>query len=558
MKKIIYQKRYAISGWLGIIIMFSFILWYFVSTETPNNNFSQKEKVWQTIEIKTAKDFASIKIPAKVKSNKFAIIVPRRIGIIQDLLVDIGDEISKGQIIGSMLPEGVEGQSSATIAEASAKLQKARAEISNAKDVAVDSISVATKQWRETNLKSKTQDTLNQETQKQLTEKKYEAVLIATQAWENTKLLLFGTGNNSGSNSIQGNFANVTQKNSVKNLADEIQRMEESEAWNDPEKILEHLSHLEKFLTQTEILYKNAQEGRNLTASKIRNNITTIQNQQIKISQIKQALLVLEEKNKYLTSIQAEKEAEIDRSKEVLSLIQSQQNLTTTQAEKNFQVALANYNIALIKTGHQRITSPFEGVITARMVEVGQAVTPNTILFYLEGANTTRSQESLFEIHFNLPESWRNKVSVGDSVLLKSIEGESFEGQVFRLSSQINLDVNSVLATAIVIDESFSESNDSSIDSNDKNPVIITLQHGQSLFVYITDSNNSIFTVPTSALKKRRNNYFLWKMENKNPVQITVEIVAEDGEFSQIFSRNLTENDFIISNPSVSLFKKSE
>ena len=86
----------------------------------------------------------------------------------------------------------------------------------------------------------------------------------------------------------------------------------------------------------------------------------------------------------------------------------------------------------------------------------------------------------------------------------------------------------------------------------------INFAHGQSLFVYVAATDSQVFTVPTLALKKRSNNYFLWKLEGEDPVQIQVEVVAEDGEFSQIFSRELNSGDPIISNPSVSLFKKSE
>jgi len=553
MKKTMYQKRYLILGLLGVIAITGLGSWYLNLKTVSNNNFSKKEEVWQIVKIKTAQDFASIKLPAKVKSNQFAIISPRRTGIIQDLLVDIGDEIEKGQTIGSMLPEGVEGQGSAAIAEASARLQKAKAELANTKGVAVDAVSVATKQWKETSLQSKTQETLDQETQKQLAEKKSEAVLVATQAWENTKLALFGTGSNFSSRDIRGNFSNSNQKNQVKNLANEIQQMEESGRWNNPDKIVEHLSHLENFLVQAETLYKNARGGSVITDSEISHNLNTIQSQQLRLSQVKQAILVLEEKSIHFSSVQAEKEAGSDRSKEVLDLVQSQQNLTTTQAEKNVEVALAGYNAALVKAGHQFITSPFGGVITARMAEVGQAVTTNTPLFYLEGADTARSQESLYEIHFGLPESLKKKVSIGDLVTLKSMEGESFTGQVFRLSNQINLETNSIMATAIVFEPS---SKETSLMEETKPSE--ELQHGQSLFVYVNTAESHIFTVPTLALKKRSNNYFLWTMADKQPLQIQVEVAAEDGEFSQVFSRDLKAGDSIISNPSVSLFKKSE
>lgn len=549
-------------------------IWKSQTAKPGAHRLAKTEKTWQTVQIQTAKDFASIKLPAKVKSNEFAIISPRRAGIIQDLLVDIGDEVVKGQIIGSMLPEGVEGQSSAAINEARARLQKARAELSQAKGVAVEAVSVATKQWRETNLKSQTQTTLDQQTQSQLLEKKAEGLLVATQAWENTKLVLFGAGNDQQSNRrIRGSFSNTHLKNQVENQANEIQQMERSGQWDTPESALEHLNHLERFLTQAESLYKNVQATSQLSESTIVSNFGIIQAQQLRVSQTKQAILALEEKSQQFSGVQAERVAGEERSREALDLVQSQQSLSVTQGEKNVEVALANYNAALVKAGHQTLTSPFGGVITARMVEVGQAVTVNTPLFYLEGAQTARSQEALSEIHFSLPESWKNKVLVGDTVEIKSIEGESFEGKIFRLSEQISLDTNSLTATAIAFQKTYedialkSEPNEADtaetpVGEKPKMEVkeIMTpmnFEHGQSVFVYVTAADSNIFTVPTLALKKRSNTYFLWKMEKGNPIQLQVEVIAEDGEFSQVFSQELKTEDLIISNPSVSLFKKS-
>jgi multidrug efflux pump subunit AcrA (membrane-fusion protein) len=541
MKNIISKKTFEFICWAAALIVFGVAVWYFYPAGKTNPTFARAERSWNTVTIKTAPDFSSIKIPAKVKSNSFAVISPRRAGIIQDLIVDVGDQVYKGQTIGSMLPEGVEGQSSAAINEASARLQKARAELANSKGVAVDSVSVATKQWRETNLQSQTQTSLQLETQKQLNEKKIEALLVATQTWENTKLVLFGAGNNNQSNrKVRGSFSDTILQNAVENKADEIQQMESSGAWNNPAKAVEHLSHLEGFFAQAESLYKNAQPTSVLSESTITANIGTIQAQQVRVSQIKQSILSLEEKNKQFVGVQAERVAGEERSREVLDLVQSQQNLTTTQAEKNVEVALAGYNAALVKSGHQSITSPFSGIVSARMVEVGQAVTMTQALFYLEGAQTARSQESLFEIHFDLPESWNNKIAVGAPVVLKTMEGESFEGKIFRLSPQINLNSNSLIATAIISDD------------------LVELSHGQSLFVYVTASDSNIFTIPTLALKKRINAYYLWKMNEETPVQVQVEVIAEDGEFSQVFSRELKTDDSIISNPSVSLFKKSE
>lgn len=556
MKTLLNQKPLLVAITVLVVIGLSGALIWNSQTAKPGaHRLAKTKKTWQTVEAQRAKDFASIKLPAKAKSNQFAVISPRRTGIIQDLLVDIGDEVLKGQTIGSMLPEGVEGQSSAAINEASARLQKARAELAQAKGVATDAVSVATKQWRETNLQAQTQTTLDQQTQVQLAEKKSEGLLVATQAWENTKLVLFGAGNDRQSNRrIRGNFSDTILKNQVENKADEIQQMEDSGQWDNPESASEHLNHLESFLNQAESLYKNAQPSSQLGESTIVSNLGTIQAQQLRVSQTKQAILALEEKSQQFSGVQAERVAGEERSREVLDLVQSQQNLSITQAEKNAEVALANYNAALVKSGHQSITSPFSGIITARMAEVGQSVTVSTPLFYLEGAQTARSQEALSEVHFSLPESWKNKVLVGDMITIKSLEGESFEGRIFRLSGQISLDTNSLAATATA----FKTTQETTTDQAELEVVTpINFTHGQSLFVYVTATDSQVFTVPNLALKKRSNQYFLWKMEDGSPQQIQVEVVAEDGEFSQVFSQELNAGDSIISNPSVTLFNKS-
>ena len=526
--------------------------------------FSKPEKNWQMLEVRKAQDFSSIKVPGKVKSNQFAIISPRRTGIIQDLLVDIGDDVYKGQTIGSMLPEGVEGQGSAAISTAAAQLAKARAELNQARGVAIGGVSVASQQWRESHLQLQTKSALEENRVRQLAEKKSEAFIIATQTWENVKLVLFGPQGIESNRGVIGNFNSSLVENKVKNMAYEIYAMESSDTWATDERIVEHLSHLESFLSFAEKLYKKGIPTVSNPIQQIASNQKLIQSSQLQVSRIKQQILALEEKGNQSSSLEAEKGVAVDKSREILDLVQSQQNLSITKAEQNVDVAYANYNAALVKAGHQSLTSPYGGTITARMVEVGQAVTPNTALFYLEGAETARSQESLSEIHFGLPSSWKDKASVGDLVTIRTMDGTSIEGSIFRLSKQISLRTHSIMGTAIAFETRY-ESIDADDNSDGKkvlgllekgdNTVSVNLTHGQDVFLSISDSESDIFTVPSLALKKRSSTYYLWKMEGGTPRQLQVEILAEDGEFSQVFSRILKEGDLIIGNPSVSLFK---
>ncbi len=558
------KRQILIFSLILILLIGGWIIWKSMASKISSIKPISREKIWITTNPQIAKDFSSIKLTGKVKSNKFAIVAPRRMGIIQDLLVDIGDTISKGQTIGYLFPEGVEGQGSAAIGSAGAQLAKARAELAQARGVAINSVSVATKQWRESQVQLQTRSNLDEDSIRQLSEKKGEASILATNVWENAKTILFGPQGVESNRGVVGNFNSALLQNKVRNSGYEIYQMENSGSWATQDKIIEHLVHLESFLSDAEKLYKKAIPSANNSIQKITANQKSIQASQIQVSQIKQQILGLEEKNNQSSSVEIEKEVAVEKSNEILDLVQSQQGLSVTKAEQNVDVAYANYNAALIKAGHQKIIAPFGGTVSARMVEVGQAVTPNTVLFYMEDVETNRAGTENYEVHISIPESWTGKVSVGDSVGIKrSGTGEILEGRIFRLSDQINLRTGMMMATVAVIPpiiEIFEKDQEENKDEETIDEILleqkeINLIHGQTVFVYLEDQEASLFSVPTLSLKKRGIDYFLWKMNNKNPVKLQVEVVAEDGEFSQIFTKELTVEDSIITNPSVSLFR---
>ncbi|HEY5714490.1 MAG TPA: hypothetical protein VIT68_04015, partial [Candidatus Gracilibacteria bacterium] len=404
MKKLLYRKRYTTLSLLGILLLVGFGVWYNASVDTPAKAFMKKEPTWQTTNPVVAQDFASIKLTGKVKSNGFAIVAPRRVGIIQDLLVDIGDSVRKGETLGYLFPDGVEGQSSSSIAQASTQLAKARAELVNAQGVALDAVNFAQQGLRETQTKLSNLKDTSDASRNQLQQKHQEARTVATQVFENLKRLLFGSTNLNNSNrSILGDFSNRIQETKVENSVTEIERMEAA-GLNGQEDIYDHLSHVTELLKEAEILYKSAKESRGSSMELIEKNLKAIQSDQIRVLKAQESLddVILQVRELAST---------LDKSQESLNLVKSQQNLSITNLENAVEVALANYNAALVKAGHQRIVAPFDGVISGRMVEVGQGVTPNTVLFHMEGVPTARADQSLFEVHFAIPESWVGKVS---------------------------------------------------------------------------------------------------------------------------------------------------
>ncbi|PIR49282.1 hypothetical protein COU79_05605, partial [Candidatus Peregrinibacteria bacterium CG10_big_fil_rev_8_21_14_0_10_54_7] len=84
-----------------------------------------------------------------VLSHETANIYSRRDGIVEDVLVDIGDKVRKDQVVALLLPQGVEGQSAAMIGEKNAMKSQAEAEFRKAQVVADETLISARQEIQE-------------------------------------------------------------------------------------------------------------------------------------------------------------------------------------------------------------------------------------------------------------------------------------------------------------------------------------------------------------------------------------------------------------------------
>lgn len=103
------------------------------------------ESKYKTTTVKE-KESSDLLLPGKVLSHESATIYPRRGGIVKDIYLDIGDPVREGQVIGVLLPQGVEGESAALIAEKAARARQAKANYLNTKKIAEVAIENAERQ----------------------------------------------------------------------------------------------------------------------------------------------------------------------------------------------------------------------------------------------------------------------------------------------------------------------------------------------------------------------------------------------------------------------------
>ena len=102
-------------------------------------------ELYKTITVEQKKN-SDLILSGKVLSHESATVYPRRSGIVKDIYLDIGDPVREGQVIGVLLPQGVEGQSAALIAEKQARANQARANYSNSQKIAQVAIGNAERQ----------------------------------------------------------------------------------------------------------------------------------------------------------------------------------------------------------------------------------------------------------------------------------------------------------------------------------------------------------------------------------------------------------------------------
>lgn len=593
--------------------------------ESETNRANKPTKTWQTEVVRPATDFSTQKLVGKVVSHQKAMIHPRRAGQIQDVYVEIGDTVQAGQVVASMLPEGVAGQDQSLIAQAQAEIDQAEATLRTAQAVKEDTVAVslqswrqaqvdldtaqtnlqtaqntqadkvalAVKDWRQAQVSSDRTEVGNEESERQLLAEKAEAAVIAAQVWENLRLLLFGTDNNRiGSRSVQGTFNNRIQETKVKNLADEIERMSNSDTWLSEENIIEHLDHLSNFLSEVEILYRTAKPYGTLSEGELEQNLKTLQSEQLRLTQIEQSILQLEEKLRtadtgtdqsdinteqaqqriaVVESEQAEKIASaentvtaktvaLEQAEENLDLVESAQDERIIQAQTRLQVARARYNTIVNQYGQNQVIATFSGVISERFVDPGQFVNANMPLFSLENANTALGYEDAYEIHVTVPESWWGKIAVNDRLRVDfPYTTGSWIARVNRVSGKVDPKLGGFAITLVLypneqVEEVESGSNNLSFvpEIHDVYP---NLTDGMSAYIYLSETETTVWSVPTQSLKRRGNQFFLWTIDSDNrPIQHSVKVVAEDGEYSQILDSFMPENAQVITNPSVNLF----
>ncbi len=159
-------------------------------------------------------------------------------------------------------------------------------------------------------------------------------------------------------------------------------------------------------------------------------------------AQLRQSQATLDQRraNFEITRITYERQKKL-LSEKVTSQQEFDQNQANfRQAEADVKAAEANVQNLVVQQGFQRITAPFDGIITERNLDVGALITAGG------GASTTAltlfrlAQTDVLRVYISVPQAYANGVQTGTEVSITAPQfpKEPFKGKVTRTADALD------------------------------------------------------------------------------------------------------------------------
>ncbi|MGD8426040.1 MAG: efflux RND transporter periplasmic adaptor subunit [Balneolaceae bacterium] len=155
-------------------------------------------------------------------------------------------------------------------------------------------------------------------------------------------------------------------------------------------------------------------------------------------------------------SLEAEKaKATMDRLNNELKRKEElyKKNLVSAQEFENakyeYQAQKSAYELAQLQVKYSQIKAPIEGVISDRLIKVGNMIKANQEVFKITDF------DPLLAV-LNIPEHEMDKLKKGQKTLIQvdAVQGRTFEGRVLRMSPTVNPETGTFEVTVSIKDES--------------------------------------------------------------------------------------------------------
>jgi len=574
-------RRKRIAAPLGFFIVVVLLLLLVPRTSDQDASGIKAEAsltevpVYTTISPEMVNSASSVVLLGTVLSNETANIYPRRDGIVEDIFVDIGDEVSKNQVVALLLPKGVEGQSAAMISEKQARRSLAVSNLATAENVAEEMI-IGTRQKIsdkevELQIAHNEQSALLrkfEEAESQVFQMQEQTFSAIQNVYQLVEWMLLGSNSRAGATTRNDDIlrnlgiqdaSNASRYHVVDifNTVSEKQHEYSSAPAYKQVLLIEPLilSALDLVSSTTTLLQATPSESNgngydHLTHAHLSDRLNKLVTSQDMLYKTKEKLEDAKNTFSTLTSSEPELflayrsgdtsdskgnkvlmlEEAIKSSYNALGLTKANQDQIVERQRSQVQIANSMLQLEYANSGHQEIRSPFAGIVSKRFLDVGQIVMPSQPAYELTGVPTTLALKAKAEVRFGLPENLISSVDVGDTIdfLLQSDDTTTYSAVVTRKSPQIDLQTHTVTVQAKIPDD-------------------LSLPHQSSVRIRLSDEKNPVFRVPSSTVKRDGDSNFVWilDLDSQSPKKQNVSVTAEDGEFAEI-TGNVTSGSLLI------------
>ncbi len=213
----------------------------------------------------------------------------------------------------------------------------------------------------------------------------------------------------------------------------------------------------------------------------------------------------------------------------------AQADVAAARAEMNAQQATLKNN--LTNLGYSKITSPVDGTVISRAVDVGQTVAAsfNTPTLFEVAQDLTKMQ-----IETSVSEADIGKIKVGQRAeyTLDGYQDKKFEGTVTQVRLASTTTNNVVTYTVIV---SVDNTDGFAIPGMSANVSIITGEAKDVLMV-----ENKAFKFSPEDNTQKFENQGIWILTSNGPKRIDVEVGLSDDNYTQIITTQINEKDKVI------------
>jgi len=193
-------------------------------------------------------------------------------------------------------------------------------------------------------------------------------------------------------------------------------------------------------------------------------------------------------------------------------------------SEARLQQARAGYEVAINQTKYAVLSAPQTGVISRRLVEVGQVVAPGQIVFSF-------AQNSEREVRISVPEHKIKLFSIGQPVNVEiwSRDGGLLPGRVREIAPVADSQ-SRTFAARIAFDGNVSD-----------------VKLGQSARVFMLADGAAPLSVPLSALSADNGDAFVWVVDPETSAVIRTKVqIGAYGEQEASIKKGINPEDWVV------------